>query len=66
MPVKTMAAPAALAAAMTSSSRIEPPGLAPSMHAVRSAAFVLDADSGFAEARPDAFVAVAGVSHTSI
>ena len=45
---------------------IEPPGLEPSMHAVRSAAFVLDADTGFAEARPDAFVAVAGVSHTSI
>ena len=45
---------------------IEPMALDPSAHAVRSAAFVLPADKPFHTERPDAFLATAGVSHTSI
>ena len=43
-----------------------PPGLMPAAHAVRSAAFVLPMSENFAQARADAFVAHAGVAHTSI
>jgi hypothetical protein len=45
---------------------IEPMALDPSAHAVRSAAFVLPADKPFHSEKPDAFIATAGVSHTSI
>ena len=43
-----------------------PPGLDPQCHRVRSATFVVPADAPFATAREEAFIARAGVPHTSI
>jgi phenylpropionate dioxygenase-like ring-hydroxylating dioxygenase large terminal subunit len=44
----------------------EPPGLTARCHAVRSAAFVLPETEPFHSAKPEAFVAKQGISHTSI
>lgn len=45
---------------------VEPPGLEAKCHAVRSAAFVLDADQNFQKEKAEALIAHAGVPHTSI
>ena len=45
---------------------IEPPGLSPACHAVRSAAFVLPVGKPFQTERAEALVSREGVAHTSI
>lgn len=45
---------------------VQPPGLDPECHRVRSASFVLPADTKFQEAQATALVALEGVAHTSI
>jgi phthalate 4,5-dioxygenase oxygenase subunit len=45
---------------------VEPRGLKPETHRVRSASFILPADQPFAKARADDLVARPGVIHTGV